>query len=75
MPRPKKKPDSIVRKKFGATLDARLLTDLKKLSKEINKPAYLMVEEAIKTYILRKRKFHKKRMARTKDRPDSTAEE
>lgn len=68
----RKKPiDPVDRKNLSAAIDIRVVADLKKLSKEINKPVYLMLEEALKTYILRKRKFHKNRIARIKSQSGS----
>ena len=59
-------PEIIDRKSITVDIDVRISANLKKLSKDIGKPLYIMVEDALRTYILRQQKFHDARLKRKK---------
>lgn len=65
-------PKKVIRKTITADVDTKIAFDLRQLSKDIGKPVYVMVEEALRTYILRQRKFHETRLKKVDRRfPDS----
>lgn len=65
----RKKPlqEKIERKVLAAAIDVRIAKSLKSFSEEIDKPQYIMVEEALRTYLLRQRKIYDARLKREKD--------
>lgn len=65
--RKKKPPEKVTRKVIAALVDVRLADSLKEFSKEVGKPIYIMIEEALRTYLLRQKKIHGARIKRKKE--------
>lgn len=65
----KRKPaKKVTRKVIGALVDVKILKSLRAFSEETGKPIYIMVEEALRTYLLRQRKIHEARLKRKKEK-------
>ena len=58
----KKAQNRIVRKSWGASIDEELIQSLKYLSIDLDTPMYILVEEALRSYIARKSKQFQKPM-------------
>lgn len=62
----KRKISAIERIRIAAAVDIDVVNDLKQLSKDLNEPIYILVEKALRTFILRQRKFLDARLKREK---------
>lgn len=60
--------EKVTRKVIAALIDVRVAKDLKAFSEEVGKPIYIMIEEALRTYLLRQRKIHDARIRRDKEK-------